>query len=679
MEEFTTEIDPITLEVVQLFFVNVVREMRATLIRTSYSPILYETHDFSCGLVDSKGQLIGISHDNPRHIFPVVFQSDVTLKKFKGDINPGDIFIMNDPYTGGTHLNDIATLYPFFFDGELSAIIVVRAHFTDVGGTTPGSISGKVTEIHQEGVRIPPVKICRGGELDKALMEVIFSNMRLSRDREGDFLSMLDTCRTADERLRELWKKYGTKVVASCINTLLERSEKHMNHIISQIPDGVWYYEHYLESSGTSLEPLPLRGKMEVKGSNITFDFSGTASQVRGPVNAGEAMGPVAVLIAVKSLLDPLSPINSGCFRPIKVINPEGTILNARYPAPCGGFGEVVRNACFLVIGLICQAIQEVAVGAAKGGANHTMIGAWDPLKKKEFIFYEYPMGGWGGSLGTDGSHCVPSFDSADMPSFHSTEPLESEQGMRVLSLEMRMGSEGAGCNRGGLGMIRRVQNLGERALLSIVGENAIIPPYGVSGGYPGARMVWNVIRNSERIEFDTPGKVAGFPLQYGDVLEMMSVGGGGYGDPLDRDIALVKQDVLNGYVSKERAKEVYGVVMTDTEVDVAETKMLRKGLRKKRVYLKVRADERDEYDKTGCRLCILSRKLANESGLENGDLIEYVPKVGAPLRAWVKVTNDLSRNISPLGPIGRAILKVQEGEKVEIRALSSMRHQLCQ
>ncbi len=678
MAQSNKKIDPITREVIQLSFVNIVREMRATLVRTAYSPILYETRDFSCGLLDAKGQLIGISEDNPNHIFPLVVQSNTILKKFGEDIHPGDIFITNDPYSGGTHLNDVAVLYPFFFDHIFSAIIAVRAHFTDVGGSTPGSISGKATSIYQEGIQIPPVKICQRGKMDTCLMEVIFCNMRLSKDREGDFLSMLDTCRTAEVRLKELWAKYGTETVKRYIDIILDRSEKHMRQIISDIQDGTWYYEYYLESSGTSAEPVPIRAKMEIKGDTMTFDFTGTAPQAVGPTNLGPAEVPTATFIAIKSLLDPLSPINSGSFRPIKFINPEGTFINARHPAACGGCSEVRRCVMLLVNALISQANPRVATAGMRGGANHTMIGAWDPVKKKNFIYYEYLDGGWPASLGIDGNHCVAPYEVADRSSFHPVETLENEQGVRVESLEMRMDSEGAGYNRGGLGMVRRVRNLGERALLSIEGENAIIPPYGVSGGYSAARFIWTIIRNGERISpSDVPGKVEGFPLEDGDILEMQSMGAGGYGDPLDREAELVKQDVIDEYISEGRAREVYGVVMANGEVDLVRTEELREQLRRQRIYLQVIASEADEYDKGGCRVCLLSSQLAMQLGVTSGDLVEYVAKEGAPLRAWVKVSTNLIGDKSPLGPKGRAILKIREGEIAEIRVLGGLRRKL--
>jgi len=306
------------------------------------------------------------------------------------------------------------------------------------------------------------------------------------------------------------------------------------------------------------------------------------------------------------------------------------------------------------------------------------MIGGWDPAKERDYIFLEYYHGGWSGNSENDGSHCVAPFDSADVPSIHPIETLEHSQGIKVEALEMRFGSEGAGRRRGGMGMIRRIKNIGEGAVLSVEGENAIIPPFGVSGGYSAAINTWTITRNGKTFSpMDVPGKLRGFPLEYGDILEMNSVGGGGYGDPLTREVELVKKDVLEEYVSKERAREVYGVVMVNGEVDLAKTRELREQLRKQRIYLKVKASEEDDYDKLNCRLCRVSSQIASRLRVTTGNLVEYVAEEGAPLRAWIKVVPDLAGEENSLGPRGRSILQVDEGDMVQIRALGGLSRKL--
>lgn len=667
-----TPIDPITLEVIEASFVNIVRGMRATLIRTSYSPILYEVHDFSCALLNSQGELIGLSEDIPLHIFPTSIQVKMALKKFGQEIHPGDVIFANDPYTGGTHLNDVAMAYPYFVDNRLIIFIMVRAHFADVGGMTPGSISGKVTEIYQEGVRIPLVKVYERGIPNRALIETLFANMRFPEEREGDFLSMLDTCRTAKKSLDELIDKYGAAVVEQYMAAILDRAEKRMRKIISGLLPGDYYHESYVESTGTSGIPLPMRVTLKVEAETMHFDFTGTAPQVIGATNAGPAIPSTAVFIAVKSFLDPLSRVSGGSFRPIKVFAPEGTFINARLPAPCGAMAEVERPLCGLVIGVLSQIIPQEVTGEPRMGANHTYIGGWDSIRQRPFLSYEYPAGGTPAFQGGDGSNAVFAFNAGDVVSIHPVETLENKQPLRVETLELRQDSGGAGCSRGGLGFRRELRVLVESASLSVLAERTIIPVNGVSMGYEGARNAFFVVREGVKISpSDIPGKVTGFPLRGGDIVVMEAHGGGGYGDPLSREPGLVKEDVLNGYVSLEGALERYGVVFSNGDVDLTRTEEQRRKKAAERHYVKVIAQETDAFDERGCRLCPLSSAMANCLGVTDGYLVEYVTKAGYPLRAWVKVEDSLSGEGTPIGPLGRKILRLENGGLVEVRILA--------
>ena len=254
------DIDPITLEVIRGSLVSTVLQMRVTLVRTAYAPILYETRDFSCGLMIGGGELLAMSEDIAGHVFAMANGLGAVLEKFKDDIHPGDVLAVNDPYTGGTHLNDIAFYTPFFVDGKLLMFIAVRAHHSDVGGATPGSFSGQDTEIYQEGVRIVPVKIIEKGQINGALWDVLFANMRLPDEREGDVLAMLDTARVAEESIGDLFAKYGPATVQECIKALMDRAEQGMRERIAMLPDGEYYYEHYSWTTAASLlSHCPLR------------------------------------------------------------------------------------------------------------------------------------------------------------------------------------------------------------------------------------------------------------------------------------------------------------------------------------------------------------------------------------------------------------------------------------
>src|SRR5881397_1072911 len=299
--------------------------MRVTLVRTAYSSILYEGEDFSCVLMDGHAQIVAMSRgqDHPLHIVPIGWSMKAVREKFGDDIHPGDIFLHNEPYTGGTHLNDVAMIYPLWApDGELFVFPVVRAHWGDVGGMSPGSLSGRATEIFQEGVRIPPIKIADRGRMNQAVLDLLFSNMRGPRERRGDFQAMLGTCRKASERIEELIARYGAATIRG-------------------LREGEYVYEAHLEAGTDRLEPLTVRAKVVVAADTITVDLAGTSPQTAGPTNVGPAMAPTGAFTIIKAFLDPGADVNSGAFRPLTVLTPRGTIVNAEPPAPCGGMVEV--------------------------------------------------------------------------------------------------------------------------------------------------------------------------------------------------------------------------------------------------------------------------------------------------------------------------------------------------
>ncbi|PYO16185.1 MAG: 5-oxoprolinase, partial [Candidatus Rokuibacteriota bacterium] len=288
-------IDPITLEVLREALVSIVREMRVTLVRTAYSSILYEGEDFSCVLMDGHAQIVAMSkgQDHPLHIVPIGWSMKAVREKFGDDIHPGDIFLHNEPYTGGTHLNDVAMIYPLFTaDGELFVFPVVRAHWGDVGGMSPGSLSGRATEIFQEGVRIPPIKVVDRGRPNDAALDLIFSNMRGPRERRGDYQAMLGTCRKAIERIEELVARYGVTTIREAVAELMDRAEGRMRRAIRGLRTGEYFYEAHLEAGTERLEPLTVRAKVVVEGDTITVDLAGTSPQTLGPTNVGPAMAP---------------------------------------------------------------------------------------------------------------------------------------------------------------------------------------------------------------------------------------------------------------------------------------------------------------------------------------------------------------------------------------------------
>jgi len=671
-------IDPITLEVLREAFVSIVREMRVTLVRTAYSSILYEGEDFSCVLMDGHAQIVAMSRgqDHPLHIVPIGWSMKAVREKFGEDIHPGDIFLHNDPYTGGTHLNDVAMIYPLFGpDGDLFVFPVVRAHWGDVGGMSPGSLSGRATEIFQEGVRIPPIKIADRGRPNQAALDLLFSNMRGPRERRGDFQAMLGTCRKASERIEELVARYGAATIRAAVDELLDRAEGRMRRAIRGLRAGEYVYEAHLEAGTDRLEPLTVRAKVVVAGDAITVDLAGTSPQTAGPTNVGPAMAPTGAFTIIKAFLDPGADVNSGAFRPLTVITPPGTIVNADPPAPCGGMVEVKYCVESAVMGALAQALEGKVAGDLKGGGNHCYVGGPHPRTGETFIFYEYPAGGTGGFEGGDGSNTVRTWTESDMTTLQPIEAVEQLYPVRVERTALREDSGGAGRWRGGLGLTREVLIQTSGAQLSVLAEKCVLPPFGVCGGGAGATNRFWVRRNGRRVEPSSlPGKVSGFTLEPGDILVMDSSGGGGFGDPLERDSARVAADVLEGYVTPATAEAIYGVVFRRGAPDDVTTAARRAELLAARLRIRVVAGAGLETERG--REIRLGADVAVRLGVGPGAVVELVNPRGAPLRAWVASVSTPDRAdavpIAELAPLALRMLAVADGTEVEVRAVHS-------
>lgn len=664
------KIDPITLGVIREGLISTVREMRITMSRIAYSSVLHEARDFSCALFDKDGQTVAQSEDLPGHVIPLPWIVKTVIDQYKGDIHSGDIFILNDPYVGGTHLPDVTIVYPIYIEDELLLFPAMRAHWADVGGMTPGSISGKATEIYQEGLRIPPIKLYEKGEPVKAVMDLMFSNMRLPEQRRGDLRGMVGTCKTAEKRIREVVEKYGRDNMRKYMSVILDHSEERMREAISTIPDGIYFYEDYLDQSGSTADPVIVRLKLTKEGETISADFTGSSPWVRGPVNASLAVTVSGVFILVKSAIDPSGAVNSGTFRPIKVFAPEGTILNAIPPAPTGAFSEIRRRVSSVTLGALMQAIPDLLAGDVKGTANHTYIGGTDPRNDKDYVYYEYPHGGVGGFQGSDGSHTIACYNSGDCSSIQSVESLENEYPFLIERTELRRNSCGHGKWRGGLGMRRDVKLLFSDGHLSVVSDRNVIPPFGIAGGLPGYSNSFLVKRGDQLIEpSEFPGKVTNFHMLKGDTLLEMSNGGGGYGDPLERDPELVRQDVEEELITSDRAHKYYGVILKNGVVDEPATTRMREEIKSKRLSFAIRASGDEEYP-NGRRTIRISAKGAERMEAKENDLVEYLSTIGVPLRAWVVIDPELSGNETFMGPIGQEILAVKEGDHIAVRKI---------
>ena len=615
--------DFVTAAVVREALASIVREMRRSMVRSSYSSIIYEGYDFSCVLVDAKGQLIAQSgEDHPFHVIPVAASVERLLRKHER-IDEQDLFLHNDPYTGGTHLNDVAIVWPVFEAGELLLFVVIRSHWADIGGMTPGSLSGAAREILHEGLRLDNVRIDKSGESE--LMRVIFDNVRVSSEAIADFHAVLGICRVAERRVRALLARYTTPTVLAAIADLLDASERRMRAALAGLPDGVYRHIAYLDGNGAENFPLHVCVTLTVAGDEVHADFSGTSAQVAAPLNAGPAIGPTSMLTIIKSFLDPAGVINSGTLRPIRVTVPERTILNARYPAPCGGLNEVRFAADAAVMGALARVIPQRLTGDVRGTSNHTYIGGHDERRGRSFIFYEYPSGGTGAWAGADGNHAVRAFNEGENVSIQSAEMVEVLYPLRVLQNEIRPDSGGPGTWRGGCGLVRRVEVLAGGLRYSLLSDRNLMPPGGVNGGRSGAPNRYEVRRDGIALQVsEFPGKVANFPLETGDIVCMMSSGGGGFGAPDERPLERLRDDLIDGLVTVAGLAPYGAAANSAADITRHADPVARRPVAVRFEPFESPAD------------CRVSSDLARSLGIAEGRIIELFAATGPAVRLWV-------------------------------------------
>jgi N-methylhydantoinase B len=665
-------IDPITVSIFEELLVSIVREMRVTFSRSAFSSVISEGYDFSCVLLSDKGELIAMSEDHPGHSFPLMAAAKNILHRYNEDIHDGDAFFVNDPYICGTHLNDVALLRPRIKVGRRALFPAIRAHWADIGGSSVGSVGGNATNIFMEGLVIPPLRLVSKGSMNKECLDLILANVRGRADRQGDLMAALGTCALASERLNDLESKYGAEQVDNIVNVILDRTEARVRKAITALPKGQFRFENYTDNDGVQQEPQRVAVCLTVGEDEIHCDFTGTSPQAAGPLNGGPAMVATAYFMTLKSYLDPKAPVNAGCFRPLTLEVPKGTFLNAEFPAAMGGAGDLRRTVESCILGAIAQMMPRRVCGDTKGAANHCYIGGPVAEAGEMFIYYEYPAGGIGAVEGLDGDHAIRTYTEGDFNTVLPVESLEKLYPMMVLDSGLRENSCGDGEWRGGLGMERRVQLLSSRSTLTVLTDRVIVPPFGVNGGLSAMGNRFTVVRGGVELEpSPLPGKVTAFPLMHRDIVWLRSAGGGGFGDPLNRSPALVLEDVLQGYISSQHAKEKYGVVISNGGVDDELTRRERNNLRACRCQLTIRLMATDWFA-LHRRVCPISASIAELYGVADGQLIELASANGAPLRAWAKISRLPAERLLPIGPLGATILSVRDNDPVFLRPIAT-------
>lgn len=514
--------DPIELELFKNIFVSISEEMGAILGRTALSPNIKERKDFSCALFNKKGETFAQGSHIPVHLgaMPLSVQAAMKATRFE----EGDLVILNDPYRGGTHLPDITCISPFFWERRLEFFVANRAHHSDVGGMTPGSMP-LATEIFQEGLIIPPIKIIETGRLREDILKMILANVRTEEERKGDLMAQIAANNKGVQRLKEVVRKYGLRKVARYSHLIQDYTEKILRQTIKDIPDGVYTFSDFLDDDGISQRPVKIGVEMTIRDEEAAIDFSHSSPQVEGGVNANFAVTYSAVLYVFRSLIEEDIPFNTGLMRPLRIKAPRGSIVNAQFPAAtAGGNVETSQRIVDVLLGALSQAIPDRIPAASSGTMNNVAFGGFDPLRKKSFAYYETIGGGMGASStlpGLSGVHTHMT-NSLNTP----LEALEHYLPLRIRRYSLRQGSGGKGENKGGEGIIREYE-FSIATQVSIMSERRRFAPYGLQGGESG-RKGRNVLysKGKRRIL----GSKVNIQVQPGDVLRIETPGGGGYG-----------------------------------------------------------------------------------------------------------------------------------------------------
>lgn len=568
--EMASEIDSVTLEIIRNACSAIAEEMNANLIRTGYSPNIKERRDCSCALFDATGEMISQAENMPVHLGAMPFSVGAAIEEFPTEtLDPGDSVLLNDPFRGGAHLPDLTLVTPVFVDEEIVAYAANRAHHADVGGGRAGSVAADSTEIYQEGIRIPPIKLYERGEANKTAMNIILSNVRTPDERRGDLRAQQAANETGQRRFEELVEKYGTEYLTTALEAIKDYSERRMRAELGSLPDGTYRFEDVLDDDGRGNEDLPVVAEVTVDDDAVSVDFDGTAAQTEGPVNAVFAVTASATYYVVRCVTDPDIPPNHGCYRPIDINAPTGTIVNAEPPAAVvGGNLETSQRVTDTVLGAFAESDPDRVLAGCQSTMNNITFGGIDPRTESPYAFYETQGGGFGGRLGKDGMDGVHVHMSNTLNT--PVEVLETAYPLRVEQYTFREDTGGAGEFRGGLGLRRDISVRDHQASFSLLAERHQHAPYGLRGGgdgTPGAAYRLTEERgpgaSTHEVGFEVsederlPQKAVR-ELDPGTTISIHTPGGGGYGDPADRETKAIIRDIELGKVSVETARKQY-------------------------------------------------------------------------------------------------------------------------
>ena len=535
-------VDPVTLEIISNALRSITDETFVALMRSAYSTNIKERRDHSTAIMDARGRLVVQAADAlPIHIASMSGLIACLLDKYGGDVREGDLFIANDPHTaGGTHLPDINYAMPVFVDGALFGFVANLAHHADVGGMAPGSMAGGMSEIFQEGLRIPVVRLFREGALQRDVLDLLLLNVRVPEERRGDHYAQIAACRLGARRLREVVAHYSAGVIRTAFDEIIARTERRLRDAVAGVPDGEYRFEDVLDGDGAGTADVPIRLAVTIAGDRARFDFAGTSPQVRGNVNVTMNATQAAVCYALKAMLDPEVANNQGVLAVADIEAAPGTLLNARFPAPVASRAHTCQRIIDVVLGAFAQALPGKVIGAANGANTTAVFSGIDPRNGKGYLYLETLGGGMGARAAKDGKDGVQVHitNTSNLP----VEAIEQEYPLRVEEYSLIEDSGGAGRHRGGLGLRRVVRPVGHDCIFNGVGERFRHRPWGVFGGEPGASGRF-LLRDAGGAETKLPDKCGEHRLARTEAVVIETPGAGGYGPPEERDPALVAAD----------------------------------------------------------------------------------------------------------------------------------------
>jgi N-methylhydantoinase B len=582
--------DPIALELFKNAIFSIADEMALTIFRTTYSGVLKDNMDYSTAFCDAGGKLVAQGLTLPGHLGSIPTALDAVVAKYEGDIAPGDVFAMNDPFEGGMHLPDIFVFKPIFLGDRRLAFAATICHHTDVGGRVAGSNASDSTEIYQEGLRIPPLKLYDRGRRNETLFALIEKNVRLPVRVFGDLRAQLAACHIAELQFLELIQRYGADTVTRYMAEVIDHAERLTRAALAGLPDGQWSFEDWIDDDGVDLDkPIRLFVTMTKRGDRMLVDWTGTDPQVKGAINNTFSYSKAASYTAIRSVLPANIPNNEGVFRAIEVVAPSGTIANALPPAACAARGLTGFRMVDCAFGCLAMMLPERVFAASDGGNTGITIGGYH-ADRTPFIYVDFTCGAWGARPFADGLDGNSNM-FANMAS-HSVEVTEAEQPIRIEAYEFVPDKAGPGRYRGGVPFRRDYRFLEDEAILQVRSDRRRFRPYGLYGGRPG-KPSWNFL-NPETENRSLPSKLT-MTIRKGDVFRHEVAGAGGYGDPLEREVSAVERDVRNELVSPKSARDDYGVVIDEGgRVDPAATERLRREMRAARASADVPAVTRD-------------------------------------------------------------------------------------